>query len=78
MDKIQKFVHKLSAHEANRVLGAIARVQLGKLGTLDVKKLKGYASRYRVRVGRMRILFTRIGDRNIITDVDFRSDNTYS
>ena len=77
MDKIQKFVRKLSAGEARRVFDALEQVLTGRLSALSVKKLKGDRDIYRVRVGRVRIIFTKVHDQNIITDVDFRNDNTY-
>jgi len=67
----------LSGSEARRVLETIAAVQAGRLERLAEKKLKGASGHYRVRVGRVRILFTKINNRNIITGVDFRNDNTY-
>ena len=77
MDKIQKFVRKLSAGEARRVFDALEQVLTGRLSALSVKKLKGDRDIYRVRVGRVRIIFTKVHDQNIITDIDFRNDHTY-
>lgn len=77
MDKVQKFIRKLSKSEAERVFDVIKRIQAGELSALDVHKLKGDSDRYRVRLGRVRILFTKISTRNEITRVEFRSDHTY-
>lgn len=77
MDKIKKFVRKLASSEARKVLDTIVRVRAGELDALDVKKLKGSSDRYRVRLGRVRILFAKVDERNVITDVEFRGDTTY-
>lgn len=77
MDKVNKFVRNLKDDEAVRLLGVIARVRSNQLSGLDIKKLKGEISLYRVRVGRVRIRFIKTDQRNIITDVGFRNDNTY-
>jgi mRNA-degrading endonuclease RelE of RelBE toxin-antitoxin system len=77
MDRIQKFVSKLSGSEAERVFEAIKCVRVGHVDTLSVKKLKGYVDYYRVRVGRVRIIFTKIEGRNVIIEVEFRNDHTY-
>ena len=77
MDKVQKFVRKLGRREASRVLDAIARIRAGELEAFDVKKLKGSSDQYRVRLGRVRILFTKVDGHNVIADVQFRGDHTY-
>ena len=77
MDKVRKFVDKLQKREAQRVLDAIGCIRAGEIDALDVKKLKGGDTRYCVRIGKVRILFTKVDEQNIITDVDFRNETTY-
>lgn len=77
MDKVRKFVDKLNKKETKRVLDAIVCIRTNELSALDIKKLKGKDNQYRVRVGTVRVLFTKVVNQNIITDVDFRNDHTY-
>ena len=44
----------------------------GRLENLDVKKMIGYRNLFRLRVGRIRILFRIIEDKGEIVDLDFR------
>ncbi|MBI5470215.1 hypothetical protein HY968_02740 [Candidatus Kaiserbacteria bacterium] len=77
MDRIHKFIRKLSADEARRALEAITLVREGRLNTLDVRKLKGRENEYRVRIGSIRIQFVKKETYNHITDIEFRGDHTY-
>ena len=78
MDRVDKFVRKLEAHEASRLIEAITCIRVGRsLDHFDIRKLQGDRNAYRVRIGRVRIQFTKTLVGNIITDVDFRNDNTY-
>lgn len=77
MDKIRKFVRKLSQDEAYKFLRVIEQVRANQLSGLDVKKLQSERNEFRVRVGRIRIRFIKDGRQNKITDAGFRDDNTY-
>lgn len=44
---------------------------------LDIKKLKGYQDVFRLRKGKLRIIFTKNKDIIRIIDMGHRSDNTY-
>ena len=77
MDKIKKFLQKLSKKELDIVVKIIVRVESGEYENLDIKKLTGYKNIFRVRVGKIRILFVRSkNDFNIIS-IERRSDKTY-
>ncbi|MEK7170017.1 MAG: hypothetical protein AAB767_01885 [Patescibacteria group bacterium] len=59
----------------DEVLGQIA---IGDLAGLDVKKLEGKLSRYRIRKGNIRIQFSLGSDRRATDiDVDWKDDATY-
>ena len=58
-EKIKEFLRKILA---NQLVG------------LDVKKLNGFEDLYRVRSGEIRIIFRKIGSKNIPIHVDFRKD----
>lgn len=77
MDKVSKFLLKLSRAKRERAMFAIRSIVEGSESMLDVKKLQGKTDEYRVRIGSIRIIFKKEGFRNVIIDIGFRNDNTY-
>lgn len=78
MHKIDKFLTKLDKENRQRVFDILTRIKSGNFENLNLKKLGGYESRYRVRVGRYRIIFEMIGNSIRIIDADKKNDNTYN
>lgn len=77
MHKIDKFLFRLEQRQREKILAIVFKIQSGNLEGLDVKKLKGEISRYRVRSGKFRIVFeTNQNGLNVIS-IEFKSDNTY-
>lgn len=77
MDKIDKFLNKLSKAESSLLMKVITDVLKRKTDHYDVKKLKGHTDVYRIRVGNKRIIYRQIvGDIEIL-DVSLRSEKTY-
>lgn len=77
MDRVGKFLRKLSKRERRTLLGVIRQIEAGNHETLDCKKLRG-SHFVRVRKGRFRIIF--FYNKNgvaMITDVRYRDDATY-
>ncbi|OGF73701.1 hypothetical protein A3J56_01940 [Candidatus Giovannonibacteria bacterium RIFCSPHIGHO2_02_FULL_46_20] len=77
MDKITKFLNKLSSKEKETVIGIIVRVLAHDFSLLDVKKLKGEENMFRVRKGSVRIIFQKQEDKIFILSVERRNDTTY-
>lgn len=77
MNKLDKFLSKLDKKTRDVVKRVIILIIAGELFTLDIKKLKGSNDNYRVRVGRIRIIFEQTPKGSVIKDISFRSDNTY-
>lgn len=78
MNKIEKFLAKLNFDKREMVRELICKIVSGNLQNLDVKKLKGNEVVFRVRSGRIRILFVKKDIGYGIIDVDNRDDNTYN
>ncbi|MBL7045298.1 MAG: hypothetical protein ISR98_01730 [Parcubacteria group bacterium] len=77
MDKVSKFLKRLSKQERLKLRTVIKSVLDGKIKDLDVKKLSGYQNIFRVRVGDMRVVFeNNDGSMNLIF-VGRKSDKTY-
>ena len=78
MNRIQKFLSKLNKKERVVADELIARILSSELYDLNVKKLRGFSSLYRVRKGDLRIIFSQ-SDRGVnILDVSRRNDSTYN
>ncbi len=78
MNKIEKFLRRLTASERKVIEECVKKILLRELSGLDVKKLKGGKGAYRVRLGSIRIIFTEDqgGVRRIIV-IERRGDSTY-
>ncbi|OGY59095.1 MAG: hypothetical protein A3B23_01560 [Candidatus Colwellbacteria bacterium RIFCSPLOWO2_01_FULL_48_10] len=77
MDKIEKALTKLNSDEREKIQQIITSILAGDLKDLDVKKLKGRDSVYRVRKGKVRIIYSRKGNNFRLIAAERRSDNTY-
>lgn len=79
MDRINKFLKRLTHKERNTVFTLLSEIEKGNIETLDIKKLKGHRNVFRVRKGGIRIIFTISVDKSIkIRDVVRRDDRTYN
>ncbi len=78
MNKTQKFLAKQSRKEKDRVLKALEAIELGNILGLDVKKLKGDNNLFRIRIGRIRIIYSSKESSGYeVMFVGLRSDTTY-
>ncbi len=77
MDKISKFLSRLSQKEFFTAQDAITQILAGDISKLDVKKLKGQDFFFRVRKGDTRIIFWRKGVSVRIVAVLRRNEKTY-
>lgn len=76
MDRITKFLGRLSHDEQARVMETIERILTGDIVGFDIKKLKGQKQVYRVRIGDMRIIYAKEKSVRIIA-IERWNDNTY-
>ena len=77
MNKIEKFLKKLSPSNRKEIQEIILSIIHGSVKNMDVRKIKGFTSLYRIRKGRIRIIFSQYNTGTHIEKIDFRSDNTY-
>ena len=77
MDKIDKALNELIFKEKERIKNIIKALQLGRFDNLDIKKLKGFRDVFRVRKGRLRIVYQLLGRKIIFLKIDKRKKNTY-
>ena len=77
MQKIKKFLKKINPIDRSRVNGYIERIMTGDIAGMDIQRLTDVKDTFRVRVGRVRIIFERIEGKVEILEVGWRNDNTY-
>ncbi|MFA5792036.1 MAG: hypothetical protein WC884_03295 [Candidatus Paceibacterota bacterium] len=77
MNKLDKFLYKLDKKTQVIIEKVITLIVLGNFSILDIKKLRGSKNIYRVRVGRIRIVFEQTKNGNNIKNISYRDDNTY-
>jgi mRNA-degrading endonuclease RelE of RelBE toxin-antitoxin system len=77
MNKIEKFLAKLDAERRGVVLAILLQIRAGDFQGLNLKKLKAVGSLYRVRAGKVRIIFEMDTKGIRVLAIDFRNDNTY-
>lgn len=77
VDKIKKILTQFSAKEKEWVKNLLLQIKNNKLDNLDFKKLKGRDDIYRVRKGKIRIIY-RINKGEIyLLAVERRNEGTY-
>jgi mRNA-degrading endonuclease RelE of RelBE toxin-antitoxin system len=79
MDKIEKALNKLSPEEQSKIKAILKDLSVGKMNNYDLKKLKGRNDIYRLRKGKLRIIFRTTENNEIyLLAIERRSDNTYN
>jgi mRNA-degrading endonuclease RelE of RelBE toxin-antitoxin system len=74
MDKIAKFLYSLNKKERAMLLRIFSSIENLDIKKYDIKALKGFPGLYRLRKGKIRIVFAKKGKKGIIYDVGFRKD----
>lgn len=79
MDKIAKALLSLSAQERKAIKAILLKIKAGVLSGLDLKKLKNCDDIFRVRKGKLRIIFKKdTTGKYFILAIERRSDKTYN
>jgi mRNA-degrading endonuclease RelE of RelBE toxin-antitoxin system len=77
MDRIEKLLAELNAKERKNIKEILTQLAAGFLKSLDIKKLQGRKSVFRVRKGQLRIIFTMNKSIIKILTIERRTDHTY-
>ena len=77
VDKITKALSKFSASEKELVKKMLLKIKSRKFDSLDLKKLKGRSDIYRVRKGKVRIMFRLTKEEIYILAIEKRNEKTY-
>jgi len=78
MERLEKNLNSLSENQKIKIKEILLKIKSGNLNNLDVKKLKGREDVFRVRKGKIRVIFYYKKDEIYILSIEKRNDNTYS
>lgn len=73
MDKITKFLNRLTKAEAQKLSFLINTILANELNHLQVKKLKGFQDLYQVKYRKIGIVFRREMNKNVLVKIDYRN-----
>lgn len=76
-DRIEKFLAKLNKKESETYRDIVKAILSNNFDMYDVKKMSGYSNIFRIRKGRLRIIFKKDDEGNEILHVGNRDENTY-
>lgn len=77
MDKIQKALAKLSKEHRNIFDALMVKLMARDFLGLDMAKMKGYKDVFRIKHGRLRVIFKINRQGLFILEVGLRSEKTY-
>ncbi len=77
MDKINKALKKLNKKEKITIKEILINIENENTKNLDIKKLKSRDDIFRVRKGRIRIIFHKKKENISILSIEKRTDQTY-
>jgi len=72
VDQKHKFLQKLSPKERKVYADLLMRIQNNELASLDCKPLKWHLWFFRVRKGKIRIIFLKADGWNIVQNINYR------
>lgn len=78
MDKITKALNRLKPKEQEQVKKILSDIKQNNWHHYDLKKLKGNDDIYRIRKGKIRIIYRYHKDEIFILAIERRSDTTYN
>lgn len=79
MDKIAKALQSLSSKEQKIIKSILSKIKENSLSGLDLKKLKNCENIFRIRKGRLRVIFKKQDEgQYFVLTIERRSDKTYN
>jgi len=72
MDKISKFLLKLSSNDLKNILFILEKIKILNLEWLDIKKIVLEKDLYRIRKWKIRIIFKKLENSGVIIDLNYR------
>lgn len=78
MPTLEKLLSKFNKEDSKVLEYLISRIISLNWHSLNIKKLKGYQDIFRLRKGKIRIIFIKIGKNIRIINIERRKENTYN
>ncbi len=78
VNKLTKFLHKQDRKGRELILELIECILNNQLEGSDINKIKDSKDLYRLKKGRIRIIFQKTAEKIIIKKATLRDDNTYN
>lgn len=72
MDQIEKFLRKIDKKLALKLMLVLLDIKAGSAQQYDLKKMKGFANLYRIRVGKIRIIFEKLDGGSKVIYIEYR------
>ena len=72
MDQIEKFIRRLDKNLALKLMLVLQDVSNLKLANYDYKKMKGFQDLFRIRIGKIRIIFKKTKTHGQTVYIEFR------
>ncbi len=72
MDQIEKFLRKIEKKLALNLMAVLRHIVALKLDDYDVEKMKGFDDHYRIRVGKIRIIFLKSSQKGTPIYIEYR------
>ncbi|MFH1012417.1 MAG: hypothetical protein V1760_01590 [Candidatus Peregrinibacteria bacterium] len=72
MDPIEKFVRKPTQRQARRAEQVLIAIVSLQLKGYEAEKMTGFKDLYRIRIGKIRIIFRKTKERGVPIDIDYR------
>jgi len=74
-DKVDKFIKALDPKFRLKIKKRLTELKSAPFEGADIKKLKGYKGKiYRLRMGKLRIIYRVIKEQILIVDIDYRGN----
>ena len=77
MDKLTKFLHRLTPKERAGVEASIVCILSRKTEGFDIKKLRGQTDVFRLRIGSIRVIYQQDAADTHLLYIGRRNDTTY-
>ncbi len=78
MPTLERLLSRFNKEDKKILEYLIGRVASLNWQSLNIKKLKGYQDIFRLRKGKIRIIFTKIGKNIRIISIERRKEDTYN
>lgn len=74
MDNNEKFLRKLDSRQRLLLLKILADIKMLDLKAYSIKPLKGFKGLFRLKKGKIRVIFRKEGGQGVVFHINYRKD----